>query len=667
MHMNNQDFEHQSNQGGLEVPNIAPRREGGARPPRRTAPSRAAQQRMEELRYRTSRVEASFEEDEDSAYADAAASSMSGAGQTHRTDGAYDRTAERTNAQGRRMDDAMVAGVQGRRNGHPRMSDEMSANAPRQRVGDMRMNHDVSNTAQGLRANASAGAGNAPRRARGRKKTNWGRRVMAGILVLVVIIGGFFGCSAVKSFGQSKYWTVAVFGVDSRDGNLGAGALSDVIMLASINRKTGDVNLTSVYRDTYLQIDDEGKYHKINEAYFKGGPKQVIAALNRNFDLDVDDYVTFNWKAVAEGLNVLGGVDLDISDKEFAYINAFITETVQGTGLGSVQLEHSGMNHLDGVQAVAYARLRLMDTDFNRTARQRKVLELAMQKAKAASKKTLVATAMEVMPDIQTSIGADDILDIAKTVKKYNIQNAVGFPFSRDTTNVGKMNVVVPATLVSNVAQLHPYLYGDDATGYTPSAKVQEISAHIQKKTGIGELPNADIPKIGGGTGVTKAAEGAANSGDSGKSGNSGQNPAAAVETPAPETAAAAESESALESTEVTADEQTTEEESTIEELSKNEPEASDKNTSFGNGGSNGNSDTNVPSDKHTSSGKADSSDQNDSSDRHNGGTSVKETSRHSAEPGSSSVKETENAGPEVGPVAPPQTTEAGPIAETAA
>ena len=652
MHMNNQDFEHQNNQNGLEVPNIAPRREGGARPPRRTAPSRAAQQRMEELRYRTSRVEASFEEDEGSAYADAAASSMSGAGQPHHTDGAYDRTAERTNAQGCRMDDAMHAGAQSRRNGHPRMSDEMSANARRQRVGNTRMDHDMSTTAQGLRANGASGAGTAPRRARGRKRANWGRRVMAGILVLVVIIGGFFGCSAVKSLGQSKYWTVAVFGVDSRDGNLGAGALSDVIMLASINRKTGDVNLTSVYRDTYLQIDDEGKYHKINEAYFKGGPKQAIAALNRNFDLDIDDYVTFNWKAVAEGLNVLGGVDLDISDKEFAYINAFITETVQGTGLGSVQLEHSGMNHLDGVQAVAYARLRLMDTDFNRTARQRKVLELAMQKAKAASKKTLVATAMTVMPDIQTSIGADDILDIAKTVKKYNIQNAVGFPFSRDTTNVGKMNVVVPATLVSNVAQLHPFLYGDDAAGYTPSAKVQEISAHIQKKTGIGELPNADIPKIGGGTGVTKAPEAAANSGDSGNSGNSGQNQA--VETAAPETAA--ESESVLESTEVTAEDQTTEEESTIEELSKDEhsdkPEASDKNTSFGNGGSNGNSDSNVSSDKHTSSGKADSSDQNDSSDRHNGGTSVKET---------------ENAGPEVGPVAPPQTTEAGPIAETAA
>ena len=630
MHMNNQDFENNNRQNGLEVPNIAPRREGGARPPRRTAPSRAAQQRMEELRYRTSRVEASFEEDEDSAYADAAASMGSV-------------------AQGRRAD----SDAQSKRRENPRMSDEMSASARRQRVVNTRMDDDVPTAAQGLRSNGAAGAGKAPRRARGRRKANWGRRVMAGILVLVVIIGGFFGCSAVKSLGQSKYWTVAVFGVDSRDGNLGAGALSDVIMLASINRKTGDVNLTSVYRDTYLQIDDEGKYHKINEAYFKGGPKQAIATLNRNFDLDIDDYVTFNWKAVAEGLNVLGGVDLDISDKEFAYINAFITETVQGTGLGSVQLEHSGMNHLDGVQAVAYARLRLMDTDFNRTARQRKVLELAMQKAKAASKKTLVATAMTVMPDIQTSIGADDILDIAKTVKKYNIQNAVGFPFSRDTTNVGKMNVVVPATLVSNVAQLHPFLYGDDAAGFTPSAKVQEISAHIQKKTGIGELPNADIPKIGGGTGVTKAPEAAANSGDSGNSGNSAQNQAAAVETAAPETAAAAESESALESTEVNADAETTEEESSIEELSKEESkkdEQSDKP---------GASDKNEHSDKNASSGKNDSSEKNDSS--------VKETSRHSEEPGSSSVKETGNAGPEVGPVAPPQTTEAGPIAETAA
>ncbi|HCS67869.1 MAG TPA: transcriptional regulator [Oribacterium sp.] len=497
----------------------------------------------------------------------------------------------------------------------------------------------------------AAGRGT-PQRGRRRRKSRWGRRILAGLLVLVVIIGGIFGCSALKSLGQSKYWTIAVFGVDSRDGNLGAGALSDVIMLASINRRTGDVNLTSVYRDTYLQIDEDGNYHKINEAYFKGGPKQALAALNRNFDLDIDDYVTFNWKAVAEGLNVLGGVDLDISDKEFAYINAFITETVQGTGLGSVQLEHSGMNHLDGVQAVAYARLRLMDTDFNRTARQRKVLELAMQKAKAASKKTLVATAMTVLPDIETSIGADDIVDIAKTVKKYNIQNAVGFPFSRDTTKIGKMDVVVPATLVSNVQQLHPFLYGDDAANYTPSEKVQEISAHIQKKTGVGELPNADIPKIGGGTGVTRAPEVAEKAEDSGSS-DTKKNVAetAAPETAAPETEAstASSEESTAESTtEASADSNKSEEEkSTIEALDPT---------------------------REGSSGKQEASEKTDASKKNEdvGNTAAgKDSGSEKALDGHGDSSNTSagkvSAGPELGPVAPPQTTEAGPIAETTA
>lgn len=334
------------------------------------------------------------------------------------------------------------------------------------------------------------------------------KRVIATLLVFVLLfVGGFFAWSQIKNLMKPKYWTVAVFGVDSRDGNLGAGALSDVIMVASINRRTGDVNLTSVYRDSYLQIDDEGNYHKINEAYFKGGYEQAIAALERNLQLDIDDYVTFNWKAVAEGITMLGGIDLDISDSEFKYINAFITETVNSTGLGSVQLEHSGMNHLDGVQAVAYGRLRLMDTDFNRTARQRKVLQLAIEKAKTADKKTLAATAMTVMSEVKTSIGLDDVLDMAKNVKNYNLANAVGFPFSRDTTLVGKMDVVVPATLASNVLQLHPFLYGDDAANFTLNDTVKKISAHIQEKTGIGELQNADIPKIGGGTGITRASE----------------------------------------------------------------------------------------------------------------------------------------------------------------
>ena len=194
-------------------------------------------------------------------------------------------------------------------------------------------------------------------------------------------------------------WTVAVFGVDSRDGNT-KKALADVQMICTLDRETGEIRLVSVYRDTYLKIDSKGTYHKINEAYFKGGQKQAVDALAENLDLDIDDYATFNWKAVAEAINVLGGIDLEITPAEFKYINAFITETVNSTGLGSVQLKQAGPNHLDGVQAVAYCRLRLMDTDFQRTERQRKVITLALEKARQADAATLTSLAKAILPQM---------------------------------------------------------------------------------------------------------------------------------------------------------------------------------------------------------------------------------------------------------------------------
>lgn len=163
------------------------------------------------------------------------------------------------------------------------------------------------------------------------------------------------------------YWMIAIFGVDSRGTNVGKGTNADVNMIACINQDTGDIKLVSVYRDTYLNIDDKGSYNKINQAYAIGGPEQAVKALNKNLDLNITDYITFNWKGVADAINILGGVDVEITKSEFKYINSFITETVKTTGIGSHQLKSAGMNHLDGVQAVAYGRLRLMDTDYART------------------------------------------------------------------------------------------------------------------------------------------------------------------------------------------------------------------------------------------------------------------------------------------------------------
>lgn len=131
------------------------------------------------------------------------------------------------------------------------------------------------------------------------------------------------------------YWTVAVFGVDARDGNLEKETRSDMQMVFNINLGTGEMRVVSVYRDTYLKLNKKGRYGKINDAYFLGGPAQAVEALTENLDLSIDDYAAFSWKAVAEAINLLDGIDVDISHEEFRLINGFITETVETTGIGS--------------------------------------------------------------------------------------------------------------------------------------------------------------------------------------------------------------------------------------------------------------------------------------------------------------------------------------------
>ena len=98
-------------------------------------------------------------------------------------------------------------------------------------------------------------------------------------------------------------------------------------MICSVDLESGEIKLVSVFRDTYLNISDKNTYNKINAAYAIGGPEQAVAALNKNLDLNITQYATFNWKAVADAINILGGVDIELTKAEFHYINAFITET----------------------------------------------------------------------------------------------------------------------------------------------------------------------------------------------------------------------------------------------------------------------------------------------------------------------------------------------------
>ena len=229
--------------------------------------------------------------------------------------------------------------------------------------------------------------------------------------------------------GMKGYMTLACFGVDSRNVggkmNVGKGTNSDVNMICSVNLETGEIRLVSVFRDTYLNVNDKNSYNKINYAYAQGGPEQAVKALNKNLGLNITQYATFNWKAVADAINLLGGIDITISENEFSWINAYITETVEETGIYSTHLKKAGDVHLDGVQAVAYGRLRLGDTDYARTERQRIVLNKAFEKAKSADWVTLNCILETVVPQVATNLDLPDLIPLARNIKNYHMGDTV--------------------------------------------------------------------------------------------------------------------------------------------------------------------------------------------------------------------------------------------------
>lgn len=289
------------------------------------------------------------------------------------------------------------------------------------------------------------------------------------------------------------YTNIALFGLDSRDGELEGGVQSDTIMIASINNETSDVKLVSVYRDTLLQQAD-GTYEKANSAYNTGGVEDAISLLNRNFDLDIQNYVSVNFNALVDVIDLLGGLEIDMTAEEAYWCNGYAFETAQVTGKEMTQIkEEAGTQLLDGVHAVGYARIRYTDgNDFKRTERQRIVLEKVVEKAKGASFATLNKIVDEVFPQISTSFSSSDLLGFAANALNYNIVETSGFPFEVTTSeNVRNHSgsYVVPIDFSANVSRLHEFLFGEE--DYMPSDTVQQIDSDIIYLTGVDESATA--------------------------------------------------------------------------------------------------------------------------------------------------------------------------------
>ena len=242
------------------------------------------------------------------------------------------------------------------------------------------------------------------------------------------------------------YTNIAVFGLDNRSANNYQEGNSDVVMIASIDNKTKNVKLVSVYRDTFLSVGG-GTYFKCNNAYARGGAKQAVQMLNSNLDLDIKEYVCVDWAAVVEVIDDLGGLDLNITQGEMNQINKYKKDVDGVTGKNTPNVTQYGLVHLDGTQATTYARIRkLSGDDFKRASRQRIVLQAMLEKAKKANPATLVKICNSVVDDISTTLSLDQMVSLAKDVTKYKISSTTGFPTDLTTKNMPRCgDTVIPA------------------------------------------------------------------------------------------------------------------------------------------------------------------------------------------------------------------------------
>lgn len=283
-----------------------------------------------------------------------------------------------------------------------------------------------------------------------------------------------------------EYTTIVLFGVDSRDGTLLEGNRTDSIMIASINNKTKEVKLVSIYRDTVLEVQDtEGNFiTKVNSAYAYGGPKMAMDTLNANLDLNITAFVTVDFIGLTKAIDALGGVTVSVEADELDTLNMALAEQIAVNGIYSDGVWETGEILLNGAQATAYARIRSTDQgDITRTERQREVLGQMIAKAKKSDLSTINNIIDDVFTNIETSINNKEMKSLAKSLFSYELGDSVGFPIQLTLGEYDGMSVIISQDLSENVTALHRFLY--DTENYVPSSYVRGISENISSQTGI--------------------------------------------------------------------------------------------------------------------------------------------------------------------------------------
>ena len=245
----------------------------------------------------------------------------------------------------------------------------------------------------------------------------------------------------------------------------------------------GHMSGISVYRDCYLDIN--GSLDKITHAYAYGGAVLAMNSINKNLDLNIKEFITVNFDSVVAAIDAIGGIEMKITSDEVKYINQYIRAVNKQMGRNSKEITSAGTYTLDGVQALAYGRIRYTEGgDYKRTERMRDVAIAAFEKGKTKSVSEILELFDLLLPHVYTNVSKDEILSLIPQAFSYKVTNSIGWPYEKRGITLDRW-YGVPVTLEQNVTRLHKEVFNEE--DYVPSETVKNISNRIINKTGYGK------------------------------------------------------------------------------------------------------------------------------------------------------------------------------------
>ena len=280
------------------------------------------------------------------------------------------------------------------------------------------------------------------------------------------------------------YRNILLLGIDARDMQSDENTRSDAMIIVSIEEETKEIRMISIYRDTYLDLGGRVGLDKLTHAYFYGGAQQTVAAINKNMDLNIEEFMVVNWKSVADAVDALGGVEIDVQESEISELNKYINETANTTDGSKEKIKKAGKQTLNGVQAVTYARIRKDSAqgDHRRNERMKILIKATFDKMKTMGTTELDDMTNLVLPQIKTNMTNVEMVDLILSFPAYSMGENTSWPYDWMDFTYNGVWYGPPVTLNSNVIKLHEEYFGQK--GYEPSQTVQDISNQISARTG---------------------------------------------------------------------------------------------------------------------------------------------------------------------------------------